>query len=509
MALESLGRGVAVAELAEHFAAAAPLGYGTKAAAYCEAAAREAVETFAMAEAAEWYQRGIGLVEDDEHLHARLQVGWATAARHIGVEGWSEPLDEVCAVADRLGDGELLAEAALAGYRGTFTQALRVDDEKVARLRRALELIPDGQVALLSRVHAELGLELEWSPDAELARRHSDRALELAEASGDDLVKATALAHRLWTLYHPTALREEATEQLLDLTASERQPMLTLEAHGAASFTAVRRGDARAAENHLSHVIRIANNIGVPLVHWFVLLRMWPWVLAQGRYTEAEQMAEEMYRLGRLTDHPDADQAHQTHLFWLGFDRRDREQTRQVMAAMVPFARKVKPIVWPSWAHLCADAGLLDETRELYGLIEESPFDIERADQLFLMRIYDLAVVAEALGDASLGQRLMPLIEPRVDAHANMTFATYGSMARAMGLACAAAGDTDRACSFLVQAVTSNRRAGIRAWEARSLVDLARFDRPGRDRHLAEACHIAEAWGLPGVLDAARLVEPG
>ena len=218
-------------------------------------------------------------------------------------------------------------------------------------------------------------------------------------------------------------------------------------------------------------------------------------------------MAEEMYRLGRLTDHPDAEQAYQTHLFWLGFDRRDREQTRQVMAAMVPFARKVKPIAWPSWAHVCADAGMFDEARDLCGLIEELPLDVERADQMFLMRLYDLAVVAEAVGDTVLARRLRPLIEPRVDAHANMTFATYGSMARAMGLVCAATGDVDAGRGWLRQAVDSNHRAGIRAWEARSLVDLARFDPDGRSAHLARARSIGESWGLPGVLDHIRRFE--
>ena len=52
LALEALGRDASAAALADHFASAAPLGYADKAARYCEAAAKQAVETFAMAEAA-------------------------------------------------------------------------------------------------------------------------------------------------------------------------------------------------------------------------------------------------------------------------------------------------------------------------------------------------------------------------------------------------------------------------------------------------------------------------
>ena len=70
---------------------------------------------------------------------------------------------------------------------------------------------------------------------------------ELAEQTGDEFTLAMVLAHRLWTLYHPTALREEATARLLDLTATERRPMLALEAHGAASFTAIRRASGQKA----------------------------------------------------------------------------------------------------------------------------------------------------------------------------------------------------------------------------------------------------------------------
>jgi hypothetical protein len=176
------------------------------------------------------------------------------------------------------------------------------------------------------------------------------------------------------------------------------------------------------------------------------------------------------------------------------------------MSAMVPFARKVQPLVWPSWAHVCVDAGLLTEARELYALILESPFDLERTDQLFLMRLYDLAVIAEAVGDADMATRLIELIESRVDLHANMTFCSYGSMARAMGLAYATIGDRDGAVRFLDQAVQRNREAGIRAWEARALLDLARFDAHGRNGHLDEAEVIAGSWGLPGVLDRIRLL---
>lgn len=510
MAIEDVAGEAAVpAELASHFEAAAALGHGDRAARYCELAGGAAEEAFAMAEAADWYRRGIDLVESDDRLKALLQVGWATAARHIGLEGWSAALPEAARIADRLEDGALLVSVALAGYRGTFTRALRVDDQKVAWLRRALELIPEDDAALLSRVHAELGLELEWSPEAELARGHSDRALEFAKLCDDEMVEATALAHRLWTLYHPTSLREEATDRLLDLTEAEGRPMLSMEAHGAASFTAIRRGDPVAVESHLSHVARNAERIGVPLVRWYLLLRMWPWALAQGRYAEAEQMAEEMYRLGHLTDHPDVEQAQQTHLFWLGFDRRSQEETRAVMQAMVPFARKVQPLVWPSWGHVCADAGLIEETSELYGLVRESLFDVERADQLFLMRLYDLAVIAEALGEADLGERLTGLIEPRVDVHANMTFCSYGSMARAMGLARAAVGDQEQAVRFLEQSVNVNRASGIRAWEARALLDLARFDEPNRSRHLDEATAIGESWDLPWVADKVALVQEG
>jgi hypothetical protein len=505
LTLERLGGvGSGPARLAEHFAAAAPLGHRERAARHALAAGREAQAAFALDEAAGWYRRGLDLVGPGEtELRADLLTGLGGVARTIGLDGWREWIDEAATIAEALGDGVRLGEAALAGYRGTFTRALRVDRTKVERLRRALELIPGDDLSVRARLHSALGLELEWSPDASAARAESDTALEIAERLGDERLLATVLSHRLWTLYHPTRLRLEATRRLLELTDRLGSPMLRFEAAGLASFTAIRRGDPVEIEGHFATLTELSQQLDVPLVRWQLLLRQWPWMLATGRYEEASGIADEHHRLGIETGHPDREQAYATQRFWLDFDRRESGASREFFSMMLQIVDQVSPVAWPAWGHVMVELGMGEEAAEILARVQASTPDADRRDQLFLVRLFDLAVLAESMGDAALGARLAAAIEPRVDLHANMVFVTYGSMARAMGLAMSATGDRDAALHWLRVAAERNRDAGLAAWEARALLDLARLD-PGRRSDVrSRVSEICGTWGLPVIAERA------
>src|SRR5262249_22574087 len=108
-----------LAELAHHFLEGLPGGHVDKAVAYAARAGDRANEQFAYAEAAIQYERALQAVElrepPDERLRCKLLLKLAEAQwGATGFERSMEPLEEAAALAERLGDANLFARAALA-----------------------------------------------------------------------------------------------------------------------------------------------------------------------------------------------------------------------------------------------------------------------------------------------------------------------------------------------------------------------------------------------------------
>jgi hypothetical protein len=134
-------------------------------------------------------------------------------------------------------------------------------------------------------------------------------------------------------------------------------------------------------------------------------------------------------------------------------------------------------------------------------------------DQVWLWNLCLVAASAAAVGDAPLGRTLLPLLLPHARQHANMVFATLGSVTRYVALLQRLLGRMDEAEHSLLEAEEANDAIGAVSWLARTRLDLAelRFERFGRANSLGRAAldHAAEAaakHGLSNVADrAARL----
>lgn len=126
---------------------------------------------------------------------------------------------------------------------------------------------------------------------------------------------------------------------------------------------------------------------------------------------------------------------------------------------------------------------------------------------MWLSTLCCAAAAAADARDLPLCERLFAQLAPHVGEHANIVFATLGSVARYTGLLAHALGRED-APEQLARAIESNRTFGLPAWEARALLDLAETA-PARDAALA-ALSAAEALsaklGLPVVHERAERV---
>src|SRR5205085_3012963 len=130
---------------------------GTKAVEYATRAGDLAFERLAYDEAVECYRLAYELLSTteipiDEQRRGRLLLALGTAQRLAGDAGASETLVEAARVARRWRDPALLADVALANTRPGHSPTAVVDDERIATIEAALELVGDEDSALHARL---------------------------------------------------------------------------------------------------------------------------------------------------------------------------------------------------------------------------------------------------------------------------------------------------------------------------------------------------------------------
>ena len=128
--------------------------------------------------------------------------------RQTGDRRYRGTLLEGCGLARELADGSRLARAALANTRGWTSMAGRVDEERVAALQDALELLEESREPARARLLAQLALERAYDRDLPRRRALSDEALSLARSSGDTRTLAYVLGRRYLTIWAPETLAE-------------------------------------------------------------------------------------------------------------------------------------------------------------------------------------------------------------------------------------------------------------------------------------------------------------
>ena len=191
LALEELTGGTPgrrVGELAFHWAQATRSGDSAKAVAYAGLAGSRALATLAPAEAVRWYTQALDLLGDaaePDRERAELLVGLGDAQRQVGIAAYRETLLEAAVVAERAGDSELLARAALTNNRGWQSRIGDADQDRLAVLRSALDRTTSDNAATRARLLALFATEQIYT--ASLAQRLSITrdAIGLARASGD------------------------------------------------------------------------------------------------------------------------------------------------------------------------------------------------------------------------------------------------------------------------------------------------------------------------------------
>ena len=495
-----------VADLAHHFAAAAPFGGMERAVEYNVRAARAASDGLDFDAAAD--RLGVALelgVEQPAELLLELGTARHRAGRAVDALA---AFAEAAEIAERLGDAELLARAAI-GYEEACWRPAVADQEAVGLLERAAVALGDEPSQLRVGVLGGLARALEIRGRHERGAQVRDDAVAMARELGDRHALARVLVGSYWdrgTRSQPKilAMLTEARDIAFALGDDE----LRTEAMNwrVSSFLAL--FSMESARREVVAVREMAETTAQPF-HLHVAEHSGSAIaLCEGRLGDAEAMAERSHEWSRLLTGRDASGVYGIQMFGVR-----REQGR--LAELAPVVRMLasRGGAWrPGMASLLTELGMEAEARAELARIASDGLDEFRVS-LWLASLTYLTDAAAALGDEAMAALLYPELLPHEGTNSMIghMVACYGAADRHLGMLAATLGEWERAETHFERAMELNTRLGARTWMAHTAYEhgrmLVRQGRDGRDRAgelLGDADRLAEEIGMPALLARIR-----
>jgi DNA-binding SARP family transcriptional activator len=495
-------RDVPLAELAHHFAMAAPLGEAAKAIDYARRAAEHAVGQIAYDAAINHYRRALDLVGPAASLErAELLLALGDAEWRVGATAQApRTFTAAAAIARTLGDRELLARAAVGRGGGAllyFFEQGMLDQESIDLLEEALGQLPDGDSRLKVELLGALARLLYLVAPLERRTELITEAMAMAERLGDLETIAVARFHEynaLRTPYNAEERLEQATRLLhMALELNDRELLLTC--HLFRVMELLELGDIDGVDRELEPQLQLARELRQPNLVWITTLHRAMRATLDGRFEEAEALAQEALGLGMQTE-----MAYPAPVFGGQIAvLRTLEGRAEEIEAPVRALITGMPYV-PAWraglAFALVESGRLDEVAEVVKDVV-APDEVPR-DMFFVVHMAAMAEVYGALGDAEAARPIYDLLLPLADRNVTLALGAscWGSAAHYLAVLAACMGRLDDADAHFQQALDRNGRMGAWPLVARTQVAYARMliarSQPGDCEHADSLLDAAE-----------------
>jgi DNA-binding CsgD family transcriptional regulator/tetratricopeptide (TPR) repeat protein len=516
-ALERAGphSGRRLADLAHHFAAAAPLGGAERGVRYSVEAARAAAAALAYDQAVEGLSLALelGTGEPAERAELLLELGAARHRSGRSVDALAA-FAEAAEIAGALGDPEILARAAI-GYEDACWRPVITDPVAVELLERAADALPRTPSQLRVLVLGGLARALQIRGDQARGAEVRADAVAMARALGDRAALATVLVGSYWS--RGTLAPEEVLAMLTearDLAGEIGDIDLRSEAMNWRIAALVSLSEIDAAREEIGAVRATAERTAQPF-HLHVSEHSGSAIaLCQGRLADAEAMAQRSHEWSRLLTGRDASGVYGIQMFSIR-----REQGR--LGELAPVVRLLAggqdhDGPWrPGLISLLAELGMEDEARRELARVAATGLEEFRAS-LWLASLTYLTDATAALGDPAMAELLYPELAPLAGRNVMVghVVACYGAADRQLGMLAATLGEWDRAATHFERALALNREMGALTWLAHTSYEYGRMllarGAGGRDRAaalLGEAEGLAERIGMAALLARAREIE--
>ena len=510
---EALERGAGrsartIADLAHHFASAAPFGGTARAVEYNLLAARAATGALAFDEAAARLRTALalGIERPEERLELSLELG------HVSHRG-GKSLDALAAfraaaeIARDLGDAHGLARAAT-GYEDACWRPGMTDQGAVEILEEAAMVLGDEDSSLRVGLLGGLARALDFQGHHERGEIVRTNAVDMARRMEDKVGLAGVLVRSYWSrgttsLDEILAMLTEAGQLGEELGNTE----IRAEAMSWRVPAFVALSDLDSARREVAALLETAEQTAQPFIihvaeHYGSAI-----ALCDGRLDEAEARARRSHEWSHLLTGRDPSGTYGVQMFSVQRERGRLAELAPVIRILAGDAAREGP--WrPGLAALLAELGMeSDARRELSRLLDDGlePF----RESLWLASLAYLADASAALGDEKVAALVYPELEPLAGANVMIghLVSCYGAADRYLGMLATTLGEWERAEEHFERAMELNRRMGAVTWLAHTANEYARLllRRPGGDRIRAEAL-LGEAAGLAERIGMAALL---
>ena len=498
-----------LAELAHHSCQAAPGGDVGKAVSYSERAGRRAMALLAYEEAARLFRMALavlalGQLPEVDRVRCRLLLALGDVLSRMGERraSWDE-LRQAASIARQYEMAEELGQAALI-YAGRFSQE-RGTSDAITLLEDARAMLAQDAGPLRARVLARLAAAIRGQPERGPRDALSREAVDLARELGDASTLAYALAFRAAALVGPVdpvgqlGLAEELRSIARAVQDKERE--LDGEMYLFVGF--LQSGRILQCRQAAQAMQRLAAELRQPAARWTATLAMANLALLEGRFADAEELAEAGLKFGASMEAWDAIACSQVQLFTL---RCEDGRLAEMEATIRRSAREFpsRPLFRCLLVRLLAELGGEDEARSVFDALAPDRFAVIPVNNDLLLSLGHLAEAAWLLRDAARGAVLHDRLLPYCGLVVDTMESTLGAVDRYLGLAALTAGNLEAAGRHLQDALSLNAQIGAQPWAARTQADLARLllarDEPGdRERAaglLAAALAAAKRLGM-------------
>jgi tetratricopeptide (TPR) repeat protein len=508
-----------LAELAHHFAQAAPAGDAEKALGYAARAGNEAMRVLAYQRAAELFELALEISEDlpfDRERHAQLVLGLGIAQTRAGDPRARETLLNAAEHARALDRPEMLAQAALGIHVFNLTPGVP-DEGAIALLEEALERIGPGDGVLRARLLARIATALYYRiGTADRREALVTEAVAMARRIGDPATLAYVLINgQLGTWGPDTTERDlEWVDELLVLTEEAGNAELALATRTRQIDYLLELDDLVGADIALLALARTAEESPDPRARAYLPLQRARRAALEGSFEVAEECNAEAANVGvaledRMVQLLAAAQV--TMLRWT------QGRLGEVVDLLRGWADAAPAIVgWrAALARAYCDLGRDAEARRELERLDQRGFSQLPRYNGWLNMMALLSEVCAHLGDARRAAALYELLLPFERRNVVTAQCVFdGPVTRFLGILATTTGEWDLAERHFESARKTCARQNARPFVALVDVDEARMlaerDLPGdRARALGlidGSIPIAEELGIEKVVERAEQV---
>ena len=504
--------GRALADLAHHFAAAAPLDGPQRGIEYNVGAARAAAAAVSFDEAATRLRTALELGIESPAKRAEVFLELGTASHRAGdAVDALEAFQETARIARELRDGELLARAAI-GYEEACWRPGIADQGAVELLEEATGALGDDNLELRAGLLGGLARGLVFQGEHERGAIVRTNAVALARRLDDRVPLATVLVRSYWS--RGTSSLDEILAMLteaVDLGEELGDTEILEEAMAWRVPTFVALGDLDAARLELAAVLATAEQTAQPFMLHVAEHYGSSIALCDGRLEEAEARARHSHEWSRLLTGSDAAGVYGIQMFNIRREQGRLAELAPIIRILAADADRGGP--WrPGLVSVLVELGMEAEARRELARVVDEGLDPFR-ESLWLAALAYLTDACAALGDQATAAIVYPELEPLAGTNVMIghLVACHGAADRYLGMLAATLGESDRAEEHFERAMELNRRMGAVTWLAHTAYEYGRLllargngERDRADALLGEAAALAERIGMPALLGRVR-----